>query len=239
MSRLIKLELKRNSLKAYFLATIISFIVVLGFTYLIASIPLISGNSADSELFMSYHFIVGLSCVVCMGIFSITAGVMSSKFIVEEYTGKRAILLLSYPINRERILNSKIFLTFFYTIVSMLMCEGMTLGIFFLTEMFCPLCPDKIDLKVVVHSCTLLLYSSVMAGFVGIISLWFGFLRKSISVTIISSCIIVSLLCQVIAQTIAVSKIEYPAIIGIFTVVLVIVILLHRNLCDRVKKMEV
>lgn len=239
MSKLIKMELKRNSLKAYFLATVISFLVMMGFTYLIASIPRIDGNSTDTELFMSYHFIVGLSCVVCMGIFSITAGVMASKFIVEEYTGKKAILLLSYPINRERILNSKIFLTFFYTTVSMLLCEGMTLGIFFLTETFCPLCPDKIDLKVIVYSCVLLLYSSVMAGFVGIISLWFGFLRKSVSVTIVSSCIAVSILCQLIAQTIAVSAVEYPAITGIFTVILVIVILLHRNLCYRVKKMEV
>lgn len=239
MSKLIKMELKRNSLKAYFLATVISFLVMMGFTYLIASIPRIDGNNTDTELFMSYHFIVGLSCVVCMGIFSITAGVMASKFIVEEYTGKKAILLLSYPINRERILNSKIFLTFFYTTVSMLLCEGMTLGIFFLTETFCSLCPDKIDLNVIVYSCVLLLYSSVMAGFVGIISLWFGFLRKSVSVTIVSSCIAVSILCQLIAQTIAVSAIEYPAITGIFTVILVIVILLHRNLCYRVKKMEV
>lgn len=130
MSKLIKMELKRNSLKAYIGAAIISFIVMLGFTYLIAFIPRIDGNSADAELFMSYHLIVVLSCVVCMGIFSITAGVMSSKFVVEEYTGKKAILLLSYPISREKILNAKIFLTFFYTITSMLICEGMVLGIF-------------------------------------------------------------------------------------------------------------
>lgn len=239
MGKLIKMELRRNSLKVYFLATVISFIVMLGFIYLIASIPRIDGNSADTELFMSYHFIVGLSCVVCMGIFSITAGVMSSKFIVEEYTGKRGILLLSYPINREKILNAKIFLTFFYITVSMLMCEGMTLGIFFLTETLYPLCPDKIDLNIAAYSCVSLLYNSVMAGFIGMISLWFGFLRKSVSATIVSSCIIVSLICQLIAQTITVPTIEYPAIIGIFTVVLVVVILIHRNLCHRVKKMEV
>ena len=239
MSKLIKLELRRNSLKAYYLATVISFIVMLGFTYLIASIPRINGNSADTELFLSYHFIVGLSCVVCMGIFSITSGVMSSKFIVEEYTGKKAILLLSYPINRKKILNSKIFLTFFYTTVSMLLCEGMTLGIFFLTEKIYPLCPDKINLRVVAYSCVLLLYSSVMAGFIGMISLWFGFLQKSVSATIVSSCIIVTLLCQLIAQTIIVPEMEYPAMIGIFTVILVIVVLLHRNLCHRVEKMEV
>lgn len=239
MSKLIQLELKRNSLKAYFLAMVISFFVMIGFTYLIASIPRIDGNSADTELFMSYHYIVGLSCVVCMGIFSITAGVMSSKLIVEEYTGKRAILLLSYPINRQKILNSKICLTFFYTTVSMLLCEGMTLGIFFVTEMLCSLCPDKIDWKVIVYSCVLLLYSSVVAGFVGIISLWFGFLRKSVPATIVSSCIAVSVLCQLIAQTMTVSTMEYPAMIGIFTVILVITILLHRNLCNRVERMEV
>ena len=121
----------------------------------------------------------------------------------------------------------------------MLLCEGMTLGIFFLTEALWPLCPDQIDLEVVVYSFVVLLYSSFMAGFVGIISLWFGFLQKSIPVTIVSSCIAASLLCQLIAQTIAVSAMGYPAVMGIFSAVLVIVVLLHRNLCCRVKKMEV
>lgn len=239
MSKLIKMELKRNRLKTYFFATIISFVVMLGFTYLIASIPRIDGNDADTELFMSHRFIVGLSCVVCMGIFSIIASVMSSKFIVEEYAGKKAILLLSYPIRREKILNAKIFLTFFYTIVSMLLCEGMVLGIFFLSETLFPLCPEKLDLKVVAYSFILLLCNSIMAGFVGIISLWFGFLRKSVSMTIVSSCIIVTFICQLIAQSIAMSTMEYPAFIGIFTVVLIVVILVHHNLCYRVKTMEV
>jgi hypothetical protein len=78
-----------------------------------------------------------------------------------------------------------------------------------------------------------------VAGFVGIISLWFGFLRKSVPATIVSSCIAVSVLCQLIAQTMTVSTMEYPAMIGIFTVILVITILLHRNLCNRVERMEV
>lgn len=239
MSKLIKMELRRNSLKAYFLAAAISFIVLLGFTYLITFIPRIDGNSADTELFLSYRFIVGLSCVVCMGIFSITAGVMSSKFIVEEYTGKKAILLLSYPIRREKILHAKIFLTFFYTTVSMLLCEGMVLGIFLLTETLYPLCPEKIDLGVAAYCCMSLLYHSVMAGFVGIISLWFGFLRKSVSMTIVSSCIIVSVLCQLAAQAIAVPAMGYPAVMGIFTVVLAAVILAYLDVYRRVKRMEV
>ena len=64
-------------------------------------------------------------------------------------------------------------------------------------------------------------------------------LRKTVSATIVSSCIAVSIICQLIAQTIAMQAMEYPAITGIFTVILVIVILLHRNLCYRVKRMEV
>lgn len=96
---LFSLELKRNNLRPYQIAAVISNFFILGFIYLMAAIPKIDPGDSDVELFSSYKFVIGLSFVVMMGIFSIISATMASRFIVDEYSGKKAILLLSYPIS--------------------------------------------------------------------------------------------------------------------------------------------
>ena len=44
-----------------------------------------------------------------------------------------------------------------------------------------------------------LLCCSVLAGLLGMVSLWFGFRKKSVSVTIVASVILVTIVCQVIS----------------------------------------
>lgn len=48
--------------------------------------------------------------------------------------GNRTILLFSYPIDRKKILGAKIFMVFSYTVISMLLCGAVVLGIFLKTE---------------------------------------------------------------------------------------------------------
>lgn len=60
MNKLIQFELKRNSLKLYYIAVGIITIVTLSFLYLLAAIPRIDSADAEAEMFMSYEFIVGL-----------------------------------------------------------------------------------------------------------------------------------------------------------------------------------
>lgn len=102
MNKLITLELKRNRLRPYHIAVLICGVTMLAFQYLMAAVPHIDPTEADIEMFSSYTFLIGLNNIVCMAIFSILTAVMSARFVVEEYTGKRAILLFSYPISRKR-----------------------------------------------------------------------------------------------------------------------------------------
>ena len=76
MNKLIKLELKKNSLKPYRLATLIISILILGFIYLMAAIPKIEPNDSDADLFSSFDFVIGLTMVVLMGIFSVMSAVI-------------------------------------------------------------------------------------------------------------------------------------------------------------------
>lgn len=202
MRNLIILELKRNRLRSYHIAVLICGITMLGFQYLMAAIPYMDPTEPDAELFSQYPFLMGITCLVCMAIFSILSAVMVSRFVVEEYSGKRAILLLSYPISRKKVLCAKLMLVFAYTAGGMLLCGAVVQAVFFLTESLFPICSDHLTIKVVLQSLGFLFCCSVLAGLIGVIALWFGFPKKSVSVTIVAAVILATLLCQVISAAI-------------------------------------
>jgi len=235
MNKLIRLELKRNSLKPYHIAVSTITAVILCFLYLLASIPRIDTADADAEMFMSYDFIIGLANIVSMAIFSIMSAAMASKFIVDEYAGKRAILLFSYPVDRKKILDAKIVTVFLYTVISTLLCNGISLTIFLTTESLFPLCQDTINIGLIFNCVLLMPCYALSAGFLGIISLWFGFWKKSTIVTIISACIIVSILCQVVAMTLFVRFVLMIILAAIFLTAM----LAWTNLRYQIKNMEV
>lgn len=235
MNKLINLELKRNSLKAYHIAVAITSFVMLAFLYLFASIPKIDPTDTDNALFQSYDFIIGLSNVVCMAVFAIMSAVMASKLIIEEYAPKKAILLFSYPVERKKILNAKIVTVFGYTFLSMLITELAILLIFFVTESHFALCSDTITFNLILGSVLSAIAYSLIAALLGVVSLWFGFLKKSISVTIVAAVIIVSAMCQVIAM----SLFYRPVIMGMVALSLIAATIVWSNLQYQVKKMEV
>ena len=82
MRNLIALELKRNRLRPYHLATLICGVTMLGFQYLMAAIPHMDPTEPDAELFSQYPFLVGITWLVCMAIFTILSAVMASRFVV-------------------------------------------------------------------------------------------------------------------------------------------------------------
>ena len=72
INRLFSLELERNSLRPYQIAVEVGTVFILGFIYLMAAIPKIDPGDSDAELFSSYNFVIGLTLVVMMGIFSVS-----------------------------------------------------------------------------------------------------------------------------------------------------------------------
>ena len=160
---------------------------------------------------------------------------MASKFIVDEYTGKKAILLFSYPVDRKKILDAKIIMVFSYTAISMLVCNGIAITVFLSTESLFPLCQDSIDITLLWDCIFSVLCYSLMSALMSLVATWFGFMKKSIIVTITSACVIVSILCQIIGMTLFIR----PVIIAILAVTLMIAIAVWINLHNQVEKMEV
>ena len=125
---------------------------MLGFQYLMAAIPYMDPTEPDAELFSQYPFLLGITWLVWMAIFAILSAVMASRFVVEEYSGKRAILLLRYPISRKKVLCAKLILMFAYTVGAMLLCGLVVQTVFCLTESLFPICSDQLTIEVILQS---------------------------------------------------------------------------------------
>ena len=235
MHKLIVLELKRNRLRPYHIATLICGLTMLGFQYLMAAIPYMDPTEPDAELFSQYPFLMGITCLVCMAIFSILSAVMASRFVMEEYSRKRAILLLSYPISRKKVLCAKLVLVFAYTVGAMLLCGAVIQAVFFLTESLFPLCSDQLTINMFLQSLGFLLSCSILAGLLGVVSLWFGFRKKSVSMTIVASVVLAALVCQVIAAALA----FLPMMGAALGVTGILAALAIKNLLRQINNMEV
>lgn len=195
----------------------------------------IDPTEPDAELFSQYTFLMGITCLVCMAIFSILSAVMASRFVVEEYGGKRAILLLSYPISRKKVLCAKLMLVFAYTVGAMLLWGTVIQTVFFLTESLFPLCSGQLTIEVILQSLSFLLCCSVLAGLLGVLSLWFGFRKKSVSMTIVASVILAAIMCQIISWELA----SWPVMGIVFGMAGIFSTLAIKNLLRQVNNMEV
>lgn len=92
MNKLISLEVKRNRLRPYHIAVLIGGFILLAFHYFMAAIPFIDPTEADITMFSSYDFLFNLNHLVSMATFGILGAVMGTRFVIEEYSGAKAIL---------------------------------------------------------------------------------------------------------------------------------------------------
>lgn len=235
MNRLISLELKRNRFHSYHMAVLIITVVMLGMIYLLVCIPRMDPADTDLQMFQSYYGLIGLENLLLITIFIIFSAAISGKLIVEEYSGKRAILLFSYPVARQKILGAKMFMVYGYTVVAMFLTGVVVYGIFFLTEAIFPLCVDQMTIGTVIYGAVSLACYSLIAGVWGIISLWIGFRRQSVTVTMVAAVIISVIMCQVMSMTMS-----YMLGAILFLVIgVVAALVVWGKLKDRVENMEV
>lgn len=66
MYKLIALELKRNRLRPYHIATLICGVTMLGFQYLMAAIPHMDPTEPDAQLFSQYPFLMGIALIALL-----------------------------------------------------------------------------------------------------------------------------------------------------------------------------
>ncbi|SFA72257.1 ABC transporter permease [Clostridium frigidicarnis] len=189
MINLITLEMKKIKIKTYVLASIISCIVLIGFTYFISVVSYIEKD----PLFENYQNIFKFIGIMSMIIFATLSSIMSSRIIIEDYVGKKLVLLFSYPKSRKKIFLAKIFLVILFTVIAFIVSNSLCLMIFSITESIYPIVPDKLTLFFFLSTLQTILLTTFTVGAISILAMAIGFIRKSMPTTIITSFVLVDI----------------------------------------------
>ena len=160
---------------------------------------------------------------------------MYSKFIIEDYTGKRIILLFSYPVSRKKIMLSKLGIVYLFTVISMVASNIAIFLVFGLTEQFIHLINESFTLFILAQAIEITLIMSFIAASTGIIAAGIGFVKKSVPTTIVSAVLIASLMCNIVVNATANKAVLYLLAIVILTIAFIVSILLMK----QVNRMEV
>ena len=247
MMKLIKLELRQNRLKTYMLATLAISLVMLGFNYLFAFIPNMPPSNELEEMvmefvgviFSGYESIIAINSIIAMVCFSALGATALSRLVVSDYMGKRANLLFAYPIDRSKLFISKVIIVFVFTILTMAVSNTLAFGVFFFTESNFPLVAQgELTSELFMETMRITLTFGVLSSAIGLISLWFGFKRKSIQATLIPAYIMAVVGSNILGAPMLLGSVSMMFLTVVTAIALVIGVFLTINLAHDVKVME-
>ncbi|MDO5547914.1 MAG: hypothetical protein Q4F79_05440 [Eubacteriales bacterium] len=237
---LYRLEMKKMRFSAYLWAIsgIFASLLALGilFLFIFQMEKGESGSPEEVELFANWNGLFALTTALAFACFSVFSAVIAAKVVVSEYCGKNAVILLSYPVERTAILETKCLLVCGITTISAFISNIFVVGIMYAAAHIGGIVPQMTT----EHFVLVVLSSSILMGIsssaVGIISAAFGWKKRSVIVTIVCSLIIVCVLTNFI--TVSPGNIMW-VMLAISTGFVVIANVIYSVLANGIEKMEV
>ncbi|MFF2481854.1 ABC transporter permease [Paenibacillus sp. NPDC058071] len=229
--KLMKLEIRRNRMRAYMSASLIICMVLVGFIYFISYVAKVE-NEVD---FQKYPNIFLFTAIISMIMFSILSAVMYARFVIEEYSGKKLLLLFSYPINRKEWLLSKLAIVMGFTTTAMILCNIPPFLLFWLTESISPIVNDSLTLDLLFSMLKIIIVLSICVNGISLIAMRIGFIQKSIPTTIVASFI----LCALFGNAVIGSFGNDTILMLILLIIVAIGVMIILNLMNTVNRMEI
>lgn len=197
----------------------------------------IKGVKEDEDMiFTSWNGLSALSTALHVACFGIFSAVFAAKIIVDEYCGKRAVLLFTYPVSRRKILHVKCLFVLCLTTFSAFVSNAAVMGSLYIAGRIFGINPEPAGGHFVISVLLASLMSGILSSEIGVIAAVVGWKKRSVMTTIVCSLVIVCFVPNLIASL--------PG--GIVWVMLVMGVLfgvaaglMHRVLVDGIEKMEV
>ncbi len=213
MNKLIRLELKRYNLTSYYIALAIICIAMIGALYMLATMAKVEND----VVFRDYKNILKLHTGIAFLIFSIFSVVMYSKFIIEDYGPKRALLMFSYPISRAKIFIAKTILVTGFITLGFLLSTLIPNILFFMTENIVPILDGNITNSIVASQIISIVTFILILSSIGFISLRIGFINKSVSTTIVTA-LILSVIFGNVLMGLGINSFMFIGVVGLFII---------------------
>ncbi|WP_144612313.1 ABC transporter permease [Bacillus cereus] len=189
MLRLMKLEMKKFKLGWYVRGAIIANIAILA---LLISMSIISQIEGDPEIRDPQMILLAASTLV-RATFIIFGSVLIARLIISEYKNKTILLMFSYPINRKKMMVSKLAITAILTFITVILSNILVVGVFFGIDTYFSILPNSFTVDQLTREGINLVPLAIATAGISLIPLYFGMRKRSVPTTIVSSLIVVSI----------------------------------------------
>lgn len=192
MFKLMKLEMKKFKIGGYIKASLIANLVIIGIMIAGIIISKIEGEAILNNYSVAFQMVDSQ----VKATFIIFASVLLAKLIIEEYKNGTITLLFMYPINRKKLIVAKLIIVIIFTFVAIFLSNIFIDSILIAINSFANLIPNELTKETLSNTIILINTSAVTSAFMSLIPLYFGMRKKSVPTTIISSILIVSVMCS-------------------------------------------
>ncbi|MDM5231353.1 ABC transporter permease [Lysinibacillus pakistanensis] len=188
MLNLMRLEMKKFHIGSYIKRAIFANFVILAIMFMLLFITKIEGDA----VFENYQTVLSLIDSTVRAVFIIFASALIAKLIISEFKYKTITLAFMYPINRKKLMASKLAIIVLFTFSAIIVSNV------FVSVVFCTiisnlhLFSDTLTISLIIQRIPIVIMNAIAASCIALIPLYFGMRKYSIPVTIISSIFIVS-----------------------------------------------
>ncbi|MBK5470690.1 MULTISPECIES: ABC transporter permease [Bacillus] len=187
MLRLMKLEVRKFKLGWYVKRAVIANIVILALLIFVSIVAQIEGDPKIRDP----QIILSMASALVRATFIIFGGVLIAKLIIDEYKSKTILLMFSYPINRKKMMASKLAVTATLTLITVILSNILVVGIFFGIDSYFSILPNSFTVDQLIQEGINLIPLAIATAGISLIPLYFGMRKRSVPATIVSSIIVV------------------------------------------------
>lgn len=189
MLHLMKLELKKFKLGWYVKRAIIANIVILALMIFVSIIAQVEG---DAEI-RNPETILLMASTIVRATFIVFGSVLIARLIIGEYKNKTILLMFSYPINRKKMMASKLAITATVTFITVIVSNILVVGIFFGIDSYFSILPNSFTVDQLMQEGIKLVPLAIATAGMSLIPLYFGMRKRSVPTTIVSSLIVITI----------------------------------------------
>ncbi|MFF2480895.1 ABC transporter permease [Paenibacillus sp. NPDC058071] len=222
--KLMKLEMRKFRIGSYIRAAIIANVVILGLFCFIS----LNAEIKEAMSFTGYDVAFSLIDTLVRGTYIVFAAVLISRLVIDEFRNKSITVLFMYPINRKKLIAAKLLIVILFTFVADI-AANLFVGVgFYILNLFASVVTEPFTWSVAYKSLVTVIMSALATSCMSLIPLYFGMRKHSGTTTILSSLIVVLLVCQNVDGFTLYSVIAVP--IGLALIGLAFAYLSIRNI---------
>lgn len=197
MKRLLHLEVKKTNFKKYILAAGVSIVFIL----LFMTISIFDSMTDPTQKKDSFESMLRMASLLVTATFLIFSSVMYAETTISEYKNRTILILFSYPIKREQLIEAKMILISIFTAVSIFIGFLCSLAYLAFMDSRINALLDSVTGESLLFGLLKAVEQTILGVILTMIPFAVGMLRKSSSAAIVSSVILVVLMQPIMGRS--------------------------------------